>query len=200
MGKVLGLTGGIATGKTTVVNIFKERGYPIVDGDVIAREVVQPGKEGLVAIVEKFGTEILLENGQLNRKKLGAIIFSDDNKRKQLDSTLGPFIRTEIIKQIEQEKKRNQLVIADIPLLYEYHYESLVDKVAVVYIPETLQLKRLMARNQLTKEEAFSRIKSQWSIEEKKKKADIVFDNQGTLAETKTQVLSWIDSFLKNTE
>lgn len=200
MGKILGLTGGIATGKTTVVNIFKELGYPVIDGDIIAREVVELGKDGLVAVVKKFGQEILLASGELDRKKLGTIIFSDETKRKLLDSTLGPFIRQEIIKQIEQEKSRNQLVIVDIPLLYEYQYELLVDQVAVVYIPEKLQLKRLMERNQLDQEEALKRIQSQWSIEAKKKRADIIFDNQGTLAETRTQVLSWLDSFLKNNE
>lgn len=200
MGKVLGLTGGIATGKTTVVNIFKELGYPIVDGDVIARKVVEPGKEGLAALVKVFGSEILLETGQLNREKLGLLIFADETKRKLLDNTLGPFIRKEIVKQIAQAKRHNPLVIADIPLLYEYQYEKIVDLVAVVYVPEGVQLQRLMERNQLDEAEALNRMKSQWPIEAKKKRAAVLFDNQGTHEETRKQVLNWLHSYLKNNQ
>ncbi|WP_202622314.1 dephospho-CoA kinase [Candidatus Enterococcus willemsii] len=199
MSMVLGITGGIATGKSTVVNFLRQHGFPIVDGDVIAREVVEPNTLGLATIVDTFGVDILQENGTLNRKKLGALVFSDEQKREQLNAILGPIIRLEILRQIDNYKSRSSLVIADIPLLFESHYEDVMDQVAVVYVPEEIQEQRLMARDQLTKEEAQQRIKSQMPIEEKKQLADVVFDNQGSQLETQQQVEKWLKEhhFLK---
>lgn len=193
MTKVLGITGGIATGKSTVV-AFKKAGYPIVDGDVIAREIVAKGQPALAAIVETFGPEIVLTTGELDRKKLGQLIFSSSQKRELLNETLKPFLRKEILRQIEEAKKKAaSLIIVDIPLLYEAHYEAIMDQVAVVYVPEKIQKERLMARNHLTEEEAQQRIASQWPIETKKERADIVFDNQGTREETEQQVKKWLE-------
>ncbi|MHC0416893.1 dephospho-CoA kinase, partial [Enterococcus faecalis] len=152
MTKVLGITGGIATGKSTVVALFKKAGYPIVDGDIIAREIVAKGQPALAAIVETFGPEIVLTTGELDRKKLGQLIFASPQKRELLNETLNPFLRKEILRQIEEAKKKAALVIVDIPLLYEAHYEAIMDQVAVVYVPEKIQKERLMARNQLTEE------------------------------------------------
>lgn len=194
MTKVLGITGGIATGKSTVVAFFKKAGYPIVDGDVIAREIVAKGQPALAAIVETFGPEIVLTTGELDRKKLGQLIFSSSQKRELLNETLKPFLRKEILRQIEEAKKKAaSLIIVDIPLLYETHYEAIMDQVAVVYVPEKIQKERLMARNHLTEEEAQQRIASQWPIETKKERADIVFDNQGTREETEQQVKKWLE-------
>ncbi|EHB6449455.1 dephospho-CoA kinase [Enterococcus faecalis] len=193
MTKVLGITGGIATGKSAVVALFKKAGYPIVDGDIIAREIVAKGQPALAAIVETFGPEIVLTTGELDRKKLGQLIFANPQKRELLNETLKPFLRKEILRQIEEAKKKAALVIVDIPLLYEAHYEAIMDQVAVVYVPEKIQKERLMARNQLTEEEAQQRIDSQWPIEMKKERADIVFDNQGTREETEQQVKKWLE-------
>lgn len=189
---VLGITGGIASGKTTVVRFFKKEGFPVVDGDIIARKVVEPETDGLKALEKNFGPTILQSNGKLDRKKLGSIIFSDEKKRQLVDETLDPFIRGEISKQIQEAKKSNDLVIVDIPLLYERHYEILMDKVAVVYVSPAIQLKRLMARNELSEKEALMRINSQLSLEEKKKRADILFDNCDSIETTHKQVLDWL--------
>ncbi|MHC5230096.1 dephospho-CoA kinase [Enterococcus sp. LJL99] len=192
MGMTLGLTGGIATGKSTVVKLFQEYGFPIVDSDIIAREVVEIGTPGLKAISEEFGFDILQKDGSLDRKALGTIIFSEPEKRIRLNQLLSPFLRAEITKQIKTKKQQANLVIVDIPLLYEGGYEKEVDQVAVVYVPEKIQIQRLMIRDELTKEEAEKRIASQWSIEEKKTRANIVFDNQKDRAWTKKQVTEWL--------
>lgn len=192
MTRILGITGGIATGKSTVVNVFREYGFPIVDGDVIAREIVAPNQPGLSVIIQTFGREILNQDGTLDRKKLGSFIFADSNKRQKLDEILEPILRHEISQQIATAKKQADLVIADIPLLYEAAYEGEVDQVAVVYVPEKIQIQRLMQRDQLTEVQAKQRISSQLSIEEKKTKADIIFDNQQTKQKTRQQVESWL--------
>lgn len=189
---VLGLTGGIASGKSTVLSFFKDYQFPIVDGDQIAREIVQAGQPALKAIVAHFGAEILLPNGELNRKQLGAIIFADAKKRKALDTLLNPYLRTAIYQAVEAKKQQADLVVVDLPLLYEGHYETLMDQIAVVYLPEVTQIKRLMQRDQLSYQAAKQRIDSQMSIEEKKERADILFDNQGSLAQTKEQVTTWL--------
>lgn len=194
MGMVLGLTGGIATGKSTAVAIFKKYGFPIVDADIIARQVVEPETEGLKAIQQAFGKEVIQANGSLDRKKLAAIIFSNDKKRVMLNELLSPFIRNEIMRQIQEKSQLSNLVVVDIPLLYEGGYDQVVDKVAVVYIPESVQQSRLMKRDNLTQLEAEKRIASQWSIEEKKAKADFVFDNQGNHEELEQQIVAWIEN------
>ncbi len=150
IGFVLGLTGGIATGKSTAAAIFSNHGIPIVDGDIIAREVVAPKSEGLLALVSVFGDVILQKNGTLDRKALGQIVFNSAEERKKMDRLLDPFIRTAITEKIEQLKTEYPLVVADIPLLYEGHYEQLMDAVAVVYLPENIQIRRLMKRNHLS--------------------------------------------------
>lgn len=192
MGMILGLTGGIATGKSSVVAIFKECGFPIIDADIIAREVVEPGTPGLKEVVSAFGSKVLNSDGSLNRKKLGAIIFSDSKKRNLLNQTLSVFIKEAILAEIEKKKEIASLVIVDIPLLYEGGYDQFVDQVAVVYVPEKVQLSRLMKRDNLSEKGALQRIESQLSIEEKKQKADILFDNQKSIEETKKNIKKWI--------
>ena len=192
MSFVLGVTGGIASGKSTVVNFFKTEGFPVVDGDIVAREVVEPGSEGLNALEEMFGSEILQKDGSLDRKKLGALIFQNEQKRQVLNKTLDPFIRGEIEKQTTEAKNKSDLVIVDIPLLFEGHYEAMMSAVAVVYVTPEIQLKRLMNRNDLSEKAALARINSQLSLEQKKKRADIVFDNCNSQERTKEQVLDWL--------
>ena len=192
MSFVLGVTGGIASGKSTVVNFLKTEGFPVVDGDIVAREVVEPGSEGLNALEEMFGSEILQKDGSLDRKKLGALIFQNEQKRQVLNKTLDPFIRGEIEKQTAEAKNKSDLVIVDIPLLFEGHYEAMMSAVAVVYVTPEIQLKRLMNRNDLSEKAALARINSQLSLEQKKKRADIVFDNCNSQERTKEQVLDWL--------
>lgn len=192
MSFVLGVTGGIASGKSTVVNFFKTEGFPVVDGDIVAREVVEPGSEGLNALEEMFGSEILQKDGSLDRKKLGALIFQNEQKRQVLNKTLDPFIRGEIEKQTAEAKNKSDLVIVDIPLLFEGHYEAMMSAVAVVYVTPEIQLKRLMNRNDLSEKAALARINSQLSLEQKKKRADIVFDNCNSQERTEEQVLDWL--------
>ncbi|MBO0472916.1 dephospho-CoA kinase [Enterococcus sp. DIV0840] len=192
MGMILGLTGGIATGKSTVVTVYKGLNFPIVDADVIAREIVEVGTPALEKVVAVFGSEIVSKYGSLDRKKLGEIIFSDEKKRKKLNEILSPFLKKAILTQIADKKNQAPLVIVDIPLLFEGGYDKFVDKVAVVYVPEETQLARLMKRDNLTQAEAQQRIKSQLSIEKKKEKADIVFDNQKSIEETEKIVQKWV--------
>ncbi|MTD38671.1 dephospho-CoA kinase [Erwinia sp. CPCC 100877] len=194
MSMVLGLTGGIATGKSTVSQVFKATGFPIVDGDVIAREVVETGQPALKEIAAAFGEQILDEAGGLHRKKLGQIIFSDSVKRARLNEIMSPYLRTAILSELQLKKKQAPLVILDIPLLYEGGYEQFVDQVAVVYVTEKIQMKRLMDRDHLTENEARKRISSQWPIDQKKQRADIVFDNQGSKETTKRTVEKWLRS------
>lgn len=192
MSFVLGITGGISSGKSTVVSIFRQWGFPIIDADIIARAVVEPETPGLAKLVAEFGKEILLSDGSLDRKKLGAKIFGDEKKRQKVNALLAGFLQAEISREIEEAKEESDLVIADIPLLYEAGYAPLMDEVAVVYVPAAIQLERLMKRDQISQETAQQKIDSQWPIEEKKQKADIVFDNQGTIEETQEQVVSWL--------
>ena len=193
MSYILGLTGSIATGKSTVAKLFLSAGIPVVDADLGARAVVLPGAPGLADIIEHFGEAYLLSDGTLDRKRLGALIFSDREKRKELDVLL----KERINDWIQAEKERyisegHKLIVLDIPLLYEGGYEDSCDAVMVVYVPEELQLQRLMSRNHLDADEAARRMQSQLSIEKKKELADFVIDNSGTIEETKKQVNDWL--------
>ncbi|MDT2800721.1 dephospho-CoA kinase [Vagococcus lutrae] len=189
----LGLTGGIATGKSTVTRFFRQHDIPVVDADVIAREVVEPGTDGLAEIIKTFGTEILLEDGSLNRKKLGEIIFKDEDKREMLNQILHQEIHQKMMMAKEKwENERVPLIVFDIPLLYEADYQSTFDAIMVVYVPEKTQIARLMERDELTVQQARDRIASQLPIEEKKARADIVIDNSQTIADTYEQVQNWL--------
>lgn len=186
---VIGLTGGIASGKSTVSQMIKEQGIRVVDADVIAKEAVAKGTPALQQIVQTFGEDVLLPNGELNRQQLGAIIFSDEEKRKQLNAIVHPEVRKEMLKQREEGVSQQEtFVVLDIPLLFESQLESLVDRIIVVYTTPELQLSRLMNRNDLSEEEALNRIHSQQSLEEKCKKADRVIENTQDLAFIRKQL------------
>lgn len=189
LGVVIGLTGSIATGKSTVANKFKELGIPVIDADKIAREVVEPQEEAYKGIVETFGKEILLEDQTIDRKKLGDIVFKDATKREQLNNIVHPAIRKRMLEQRDAYlNDGNRCVVMDIPLLFESKLEHFVDKILVVYVDEDVQLQRLMKRNDLTKEEALQRIHSQMPIKKKAELADRTIDNNGTKAETYAQL------------
>lgn len=202
MGVIFGITGGIATGKSTVSAMLRKRGAVIVDADLLAREVVKPGSEGLEAIRRKFGDAYLHPDGTLNREKLAALVFSDEKAREQLNAITHPLIRQKMDEQVRSALQADPLavVVMDVPLLIESMVkENLrrVDKVILVYVPEPVQLKRLMRRNGLSREEAESRIRSQMPIEEKRAYADFLIDNSGTLAETEEQVERLMDKLRK---
>lgn len=190
MGKVFGLTGSIASGKSTVSNFLKECNIPIVDADIIAKEVVEKGQPAYKKIIEAFGPDIVLQNGEINRPLLGSIIFNDKEKRLQLNSIVHPEVRRVMLEQTNTYLANGEpIVIMDIPLLYEGNLVHLVEKVIVVTVNEETQLSRLMNRNHLTREEAVSRISSQIPVKEKEEKADFVIDNNGNLEDTKQQVM-----------
>ena len=185
----IGLTGGIATGKSTVSNYLKELAYPLVDADVIARQLVEPGQEGLERLVARFGREILDESGALNRQVFGQRLFGNAQLRQEVDQLLHPLI----YEALEGESQRlaqagAALAFFDIPLLYETGYDQKMDQVWVVYLPHDLQVERLMARNSWSQDQAEAAIASQASIEAKRQRADLVIDNQGSLAVTFAQV------------
>ncbi|EAD7211421.1 dephospho-CoA kinase [Listeria monocytogenes] len=199
MGKTIGLTGSVATGKSTVSNMIQQVGIPLVDADIAARKVVEPGTEGLKEIVAYFGEEILLADGTLNRAKLGEIIFKDKEKREKLNEITHPRVKDYMLEARERFfRAGEELVFFDIPLLFESHLESLVDQIVVVWTTPETELKRLMERNNLTKEDALRRIESQMGIDEKARKADFVIDNNESLEKTQKQVYTFIERFVKN--
>ena len=186
---VIGLTGGIASGKSTVSQMIKEKGIRVVDADIIAKEAVSKGSAALHQIVQTFGEEVLLPNGELNRQQLGAIIFSDEEKRKKLNAIVHPEVRKEMLEQRDEGVSNNEtFVVLDIPLLFESKLEGLVDRIIVVYTTPDLQLSRLMNRNDLSEEEALKRIHSQQPLEEKCQKADRVIENTKDLAFIRKQL------------
>ena len=188
MALIIGLTGGISSGKSTVSTMFSTLHIPVIDADKVSREVVEPGKSAYHEIRRVFGQEIFKKDQTLNRKKLGAIIFADEEKRKQLNAIVHPAVRKEMLQQrdhyVEQGEK---CVVLDIPLLFEGNLTSMVDKTIVVAVGEDVQLQRLMARDQLTIMEAKQRIKSQMPIREKVDLADAVINNNGSKIDSEKQ-------------
>ena len=191
--KIVGLTGGISSGKSTVSSYLKQLKIPVIDADEVARKVVEPNSQGAREIRKTFGSDVFEEDGSLNRQKLGALIFSNAENRQKLDDLLQPLIKIMILDEIEEYRQKGEkMIVLDLPLLFEKHYEKLCEEIIVVYIPKELQLERLMRRNQYTKQEALSRIDSQLSIEEKRKRATVLLDNQGTIQQLYHQVEQWL--------
>lgn len=191
MAVTIGLTGGIASGKSTVSAMMRELGLPVIDADEAARAVVEPGEEAYRQIVAAFGPDILQADGSINRAKLGAIVFNDEQARKTLNAIVHPAVRRKMLAEKEAHIRSGaKTIVLDIPLLFESGLTAWVDKVLVVYVDDDVQLRRLMARNGFTKEEALARIRAQWPMAEKVKRADAVIDNNGTIEETRRQLLS----------
>jgi dephospho-CoA kinase len=190
----IGLTGGIATGKSTVANLLVERGAILIDLDRIAREIVEPGQPALARVAERFGQAVLQDNGTLDRKKLGAIVFAKEAERKALEAILHPEIRAVMKERMTQHERLtpDKLVVVDVPLLYESGLESYFEHIMVVYVPRDEQLRRLMKRDNLTSQEAEKRLTAQMSIEEKKARADILIDNCGSIAQLEQQIDRWM--------
>ncbi|WP_113928472.1 dephospho-CoA kinase [Bacillus sp. P14.5] len=189
MQSIIGLTGGIASGKSTVSSLLAQKGFTVVDADLAARKVVEPGEPAYLKIVETFGQDILNKDGTLDRAALGSIIFHNEERRKELNEIVHPAVRAEMLAEKEKAFENGmQTVVMDIPLLFESNLTWMVKKTVVVYVDKETQLSRLMKRNGLTEEEASARVNSQMSLEEKKTLADAVLDNRGTIEETAVQL------------
>lgn len=191
MTTVLGLTGGIASGKSTVATMLRDLGIVIIDADVIAREVVEVGEDAYFKIIGAFGRTILHDDRTINRQKLGEVIFNNEQKRKALNSIVHPAVREKMSRlKMEFIKKGEKIIVLDIPLLFESKQTHLVEKVILVYVDRDVQVKRLMQRNGLSVEEAEARINSQMPLTEKIPLADAVINNNGSIEETKEQLLA----------
>lgn len=187
---IIGLTGGIASGKSTVSKKLARLGAAIIDADCIAREIVEPGQTAWAQIVAYFGKDILLQDGTIDRKKLGRHIFSDAEKRHKLEEITHPEIRTRIRRELAVAREAGRAVaVLDIPLLIEAGWMDMVQQLWLVYIERDIQLERLMRRDNLTAQEAEQRLAAQMSLEDKRKFADVIIDNGGPPEDTEAQIM-----------
>ena len=206
---IIGLTGGIGTGKSTVSNIFRQKGIPIVDTDVIAREIIDY-PEVVNEIIRNFGTEILedetpQEQGQnkfkkkkISRNKLGQIVFKDEKKVSILNSIMHPLILKKMKEETESLKKDNKIVVVDVPLLFEISLEKEFDIVLLVYANRKTQIKRIIKRDNRTEKEAVNIINSQIDIEKKKEKSDYIISNNRNLKRLRRKVEKFLESLKNN--
>ena len=192
--KWIGLTGGIGSGKSTVANLLREQGLSVVDADVLAREVVAPGSPGLNEIVTAFGPEILNEEGALDRKKMGALVFQDSEALSRLEAIIHPRVQEKMkARRRELENQGEALAFYDVPLLFEKRLQDRFDATLLVYAPRDSQIKRVQERDGLSLSDIEQRLKSQLDIETKREQADYIIDNSLGLTELKVAV----DQFLK---
>jgi dephospho-CoA kinase len=182
----VGLTGGIASGKSLVAAELAERGAIIIDADVLAREVVKPGTPALAAIVERFGSEVL-DDGQLNRSRLAEIVFADPLARRDLERIVHPAVRARAV-ELERAADAAAVVVHVIPLLVETGQQQNFDFVVTVDVDQETQIQRLIARNRFSRAEAESRIAAQATREERRAAADVVLDNTGSVAQLREQI------------
>ena len=189
---VAGLTGGIATGKSTVAGIFASAGAKVVDADRIARDAVRPGTAVHADIVAHFGAGILLADGAIDRKQLAKVIFGDPAEQRALERIVHPQVKRQIALQLNRLRRETpgSIVIVDVPLLFETGMDRGLPATILVYAPEAIQIRRLIARDGLTRAEARARVNAQMPIEEKRALATIVIDNSGALENTRRQVLA----------
>lgn len=198
--KIIGLTGGIGTGKSTVAKLIRDRGFPVIDADLIAREVVNIGESAYIKIVETFGIHILNEDKSINRKKLGSIVFSNSEMLHTLNKIVHPEIYKKIKEDISKYSKEHRVIFLDIPLLIE-EMENLkksgiiFDQIWLVYADYKTQLERVMKRDNVDYENAKIRIEAQLPIDEKIKYADVIIDNTGTTEKLTECVNKLLDAF-----
>ncbi len=196
---VVALTGGIASGKSTVARMFSELGAVIIDHDRLARSVVEPGKPAWRDIADWFGREVLNPDDTVNRAALASVVFTDPTRRKQLES----FVHPRILREEEAltaeigERDPHAVVVVDIPLLFEVGLNSRFSRIILAYAPADVQLRRLMARDGLSREGALNRLKAQMPIEEKVSRADYVINNNGSTAETRIQVAKVFEELVR---
>ena len=179
MGKIIGITGGIASGKSTVTNFLRQKGFQVVDADAVVHQLQKPGGRLYQVLVQHFGHAILLENGELNRPLLASLIFSNPEEQEWSKQTQGEIIREELAALRDQLAQTEAIFFMDIPLLFEQDYANWFDETWLVYVDRDVQLERFMKRDQLSKESAEARLTTQWSLEEKKSLSSHVLDNNG---------------------
>ena len=191
-GKIAALTGGIASGKSTVSKMFQELGTHVIDADIVARQIVEPGQPAWRDIVEYFGKEILQEDRHINRGKLGAIIFNNPEEREQLNRMTHPRVIEQIDRQIQEihQSQPHRLILVDVPLLIEASMHQEYPIVILVYVPENVQLIRLMERDNISVEEALTKIHSQMPLAGKQKYATHIVSNDETVDKTREQVIA----------
>ena len=190
MGKIIGITGGIASGKSTVTNFLRQKGFEVVDADALVHQLQKPGGRLYQILVEHFGEKVLLEDGELNRPLLASLIFSNYEEREWSKQTQGKIICQELGSLREKLAQTEDIFFMDIPLLFEQDYASWFDETWLVYVSRDTQLDRLMNRDQLSKESAETRLASQWPLEEKKRLASHILDNNGSREQLLSQVAS----------
>lgn len=193
MGKIIGITGGIASGKSTVTNFLRQEGYKVVDADALVHKLQNPGECLYRILVEHFGQEIILENGELNRPLLASLIFSNPSELEWSKETQGTVIREELATLRDQLAQTEDVFFMDIPLLFEQGYDSWFDEIWLIYVDKKTQIERLMNRDHMNVEEAQARLESQWSLSKKKKLASHIIDNSGTQKELVEQVASLLE-------
>lgn len=193
MGKIIGITGGIASGKSTVTNFLRQKGFEVVDADALVHQLQKPGGRLYQILVEHFGEKVLLEDGELNRPLLASLIFSNSEEREWSKETQGQIIREELGSLRDKFSETEELFFMDIPLLFEQDYASWFDETWLVYVRRDTQLDRLMNRDQLSKESAETRLASQWLLEEKKKFATYILDNNGSREQLLSQVVTLLE-------
>lgn len=190
--RLIGLTGGIATGKSTVATELTARGAAVIDADLLAREVVEPGRPALDDIVEMFGPEMLLPDGSLDRPRLAALVFADEHARHDLERITHPRVRDLMMRRIGEAIAADaELVVAEVPLLFETRSVDLYEGVMVVYTPPEVQVARVMARDRIDEQAARQRLAAQMPIDEKRDRATWVIDNSGPVDATQRQVRDW---------
>lgn len=193
MAKIIGITGGIASGKSTVTNYLRQKGYQVIDADQVVHELQAKGGKLYQALVSWLGSAILNEAGELERPKLSQLIFSSQENLAKSSQLQNDIIRQELANRRDQLAKTEETFFMDIPLLFEQEYEDWFDQIWLVDVSKDTQLERLMARNNLSQEEAQRRIAAQLSLEEKRQRAEIVIDNNGALLATLKQVQAFLD-------
>ena len=193
MGKIIGITGGIASGKSTVTNFLREKGFQVVDADTVVHQLQKPGGRLYQLLVQHFGQKIILENEELNRPLLASLIFSNPEEREWSKQTQGEIIREELAALRDQLAQTETVFFMDIPLLFEQGYANWFDETWLIYVDYDVQLERFMKRNHLSKEVAESRLAAQWSLEEKKKLASHILDNNGSRDQLVSQVVKLLE-------
>ena len=193
MGKIIGITGGIASGKSTVTNFLRQKGFQVVDADAVVHQLQKPGGRLYQLLVQHFGQEIILENGELDRPLLASFIFSNPEEREWSKQTQGEIIREELAVLREQLTQTEAIFFMDIPLLFEQDYSAWFDETWLVYVDRDIQLERFMKRDHLSKEVTESRLSAQWSLEEKTKLASHILDNNGSRDQLVSQVVKLLE-------
>ena len=188
MVRIIGITGGIASGKSTVTEFLRQQGYQVIDADQVVHELQEPGGRLYQALLSTFGPAILQEDGRLDRPKLGAMIFGNPELLAQSSQIQNRIIREELAGRRDMLAETEDIFFMDLPLLFELQYEDWFDQIWLVDVTVETQLSRLMTRNALSQDEAEKRIAAQLSLQEKRKRADVLIDNNGSLEETRQQI------------